>query len=190
MSEAGGPPLDGLRVIDLATTRAELAGRVLADLGAEVIKVEPPQGAEARTVGPFNAAGESLYWAAVGLGKRSVVLDLERAQDRERLHELLASADILIESSDLGELERLGLDYDELASRYPGLIYTSISPYGGDGPWAERAASDLTVEAAGGLLGMQGDPDRPPVPVGYPQAAFHAGVQAAADIAVDRKSVV
>lgn len=184
MSEAGGPPLDGLRVIDLATTRAELAGRVLADLGAEVIKVEPPEGAEARTVGPFNAAGESLYWAAVGLGKRSVVLDLERAQDRERLHELLASADILIESSDLGELERLGLDYDELASRYPGLIYTSISPYGGDGPWAERAASDLTVEAAGGLLGMQGDPDRPPVPVGYPQAAFHAGVQAAADIAV------
>ena len=184
MSEAGGPPLDGLRVIDLATTRAELAGRVLADLGAEVIKVEPPDGAEARKVGPFNATGESLYWAAVGLGKRSVVLDLERAQDRERLHELLASADILIESSDLGELERLGLDYDELAARYPGLIYTSISPYGRDGPWAERAASDLTVEAAGGLLGMQGDPDRPPVPVGYPQAAFHAGVQAAADIAV------
>lgn len=184
MSDAGASPLDGLRVIDLATTRGELAGRVLADLGADVIKVEPPGGAEARRVGPFDAAGESLYWAAVALGKRSVVLDLEQGAERERLHELLAGADILIESSDLGELGRLELGFDELAARYPGLIYASISPYGQDGPWAERAASDLTVEAAGGLLGLQGDPDRPPVPVGYPQAAFHAGVQAAADIAV------
>ena len=184
MSDPGAPPLDGLRVIDLATTRAELAGRVLADLGAEVIKVEPPQGAEARRVGPFDTADESLYWAAVGLGKRSIVLDLEQGADREQLHELLAGADILIESSDPGELKRLGLGFDELAARYPGLIYASISPYGQHGPWAERAASDLTVEAAGGLLGLQGDPDRPPLPVGYPQAAFHAGVQAAADIAV------
>ncbi len=184
MSNAGTPPLDRIRVIDLATTRAELAGRVLADLGAEVIKIEPPDGAEARQIGPFNAAGESLYWAAVGLGKHSVVLDIKRKADRERLHDLLASADILIESSDLGELARLGLGYDALAVRYPRLIYASISPYGQDGPWAGRPASDLTVEAAGGLLGLQGDPDRPPIPVGYPQAAFHAGVQAAADITV------
>ena len=174
-----------IRVIDLATTRAELAGRVLADLGAEVIKVEPPAGVEARRVGPFDQAGESLYWAALGLGKRSVVLDLEgRLRDRERLHGLLAGADILIESSDAGKLGRWGLGYAELASRYPRLIYASITPYGQDGPWAARAASDLTVEAAGGLLGMQGDADRPPVPVGYPQAAFHAGVQTAADVVI------
>ena len=179
------PPLDGVRVIDLATTRGEMAGRVLADLGAEVVKVEPPEGAEARRVGPFAGdSDESLYWAALGLGKRSVVLDLEQQADREELHHLLTGADVLIESFDPGEMARLGLGFEELSSRYPRLIYASITPYGQDGPWAQRAASDLTVEAAGGLLGLQGDPDRPPLPVGYPQAAFHAGVQAAADVAV------
>ena len=83
-----------------------------------------------------------------------------------------------------GELAALGLGYDDIKERYPSLVYVSITPYGSDGPWARRPASDLTIEAAGGLVGLQGDGDRPPVPVGFPQASIHAGVQAAADTAI------
>lgn len=181
------PPLDGLVVVDFSTARAELAGRLLAELGAEVFKVEPPQGAEARRLPPFDESraeddpDRSLYWASVGGGKKSIVADLEDPAARASLRGLLSQADILIESFDPGEMERLGLSYPEVAAFNPGSIYASITPYGQDGPDAHTAATDLSLEAAGGLLGLQGDSDRPPVPVGYPQASFHAGVQAAAD---------
>jgi crotonobetainyl-CoA:carnitine CoA-transferase CaiB-like acyl-CoA transferase len=184
MTEPSGP-LQGIRVIDLATERAELAGRVLADLGAEVIKVEPPGGAAARGLGPFDGrpghAGESLYWAAVGLGKQSVTADLTTEAGRDIVRSLAARADILVESFDPGAMARMGLGHAALAEANPGLVYVSVSPYGQDGPKADAAATELTLEAAGGLLGLQGDGDRPPVPVGFPQAAFHAGVQAAVD---------
>ena len=178
-----------MRVIDLATTRAELAGRQLADLGAEVIKVEPPEGAEARRMPPFEDGREddpdgSLYWATVGLGKRSVVLDLELESDRERLRALAASADIFIESFDPGTLDAIGLGQQALREANPGLVYVSVTPYGQTGPDAHSPSSDLTLQAAGGLISLQGDGDRPPVPVGYPQAAFHAGLQAAADAVI------
>jgi len=176
--------LDGIRVLDLTTERAELAGKALADLGAEVIKVEPPEGTAARRLPPFDDhdPDRSLYWAALGLGKRSVVLDvLESDADRDALHRLLSGSDVLLESFDPGVMAAVGLDYEDLAERYSQLVYTSVSPYGQDGPWADRPATELTVEAAGGLVSLQGDPDRPPLPVGYPQAAFHAGAQAAAD---------
>lgn len=179
------PPLAGIRVLDLATERAELAGRMLADLGAEVLKIEPPGGAAARFLPPFaDDTGDSLYWAAVGLGKRSAVLDITSAEGRAQLERLAASADILVESFDPGVMGSLGLGYDRLRELNPRLIYVSVSPYGQDGPHAARPATDLTLEAAGGLLGLQGDGDRPPVPVGYPQAAFHAGAQAAVDAVV------
>jgi len=179
-----------VRVLDLATERAELAGRMLADLGAEVLKVEPPGGARARRRPPFDerpgvASDErSLYWAAVALGKRSVVIDLDDAAGAERLRALAASADVLIESFDPGALAARGLDYAALSPRHPGLVYVSVTPYGQSGPHAMRPATDLTLEAAGGLVGLQGDGDRPPVPVGFPQAAFHAGLQAAADAVI------
>jgi crotonobetainyl-CoA:carnitine CoA-transferase CaiB-like acyl-CoA transferase len=181
--------LHGTRIIDASTTRAELAGRILADLGAEVIKIEPPGGAAARRMPPFERGREgdvegSLYWAAVGLGKRSVVLDVENESDREHLRELLAHADVFIESFDPGTLESLGLGYDAVRELNPALVYVSVTPFGQDGPQAKTPATELTLEAAGGLLGLQGDRDRPPVPVGYPQAAFHAGAQAAADALV------
>ncbi|MEZ4482171.1 MAG: CoA transferase [Dehalococcoidia bacterium] len=179
----GQSSLSGLRVVDLATPWAELAGRLLADLGAEVIKVEPTGGAAARTFGPFDHArpSESLYWAAVGLGKKSVVLDVEASAGKQRLLDLIATADILIESFEPGTMEGLGLGYDALEAVNPGLVYVSVSPYGQSGPFTHEASTELTIEAAGGLVGLQGDGDRPPVPVGYPQAAFHAGAQAAAD---------
>ena len=175
--------LAGIRVIDLATERAELAGRLLADLGAEVIKVEPPGGAPARFVPPFDG-DESLYWAAVALGKRSVVLDIESESGRDAVRELASGADVLIESFDPGVMAGLGLGYGDLSARNPGLIYVSVTPYGQSGPAALRPATEMTVEASGGLLGLQGDGDRPPVPVGYPQPAFHGGAQAATDVTI------
>ncbi len=178
--------LAGVRVLDLATPRAEMAGRVLADMGAEVIKVEPPTGVESRCLPPFNDADpqRSLYWAAVGLGKRSVVVDLESEAGRSDFRALLATADVLIESFDPGAMSKWDLGYNDLAPQHPDLIYVSVTPYGQDGPHAHRPATDLTIEAAGGLVGLQGDGDRPPVPVGLPQASMHAGVQAAADTAI------
>ncbi|MBA4182014.1 MAG: hypothetical protein C0506_15600 [Anaerolinea sp.] len=182
-------PLARIRVLDLATERAELAGRILAELGAEVLKVEPPGGAAARFLPPFATGEEgsaegSLYWAAVGLGKQSVTLDINDARERLELKRLAATADVFIESCDPGVMARLGLGYEQLRPVNPAIIYVSVTPYGQDGPHALRPATELTVEAAGGLLGLQGDHDRPPVPVGYPQAAFHAGAQAAADIVI------
>ncbi len=184
------PPLDGLLVADFSTTRAELAGRLLAELGARVIKIEPPAGAQARTLPPFDASmppdnpDRSLYWASVGGGKQSVVADIESAEGRASLAGLLTQADFLIESFNPGEMARLGLSYADMAKLNPRIIYASVTPYGQDGPDARSPATDLTLEAAGGLLGLQGDPDRPPVPVGYPQASFHSGIQAAADCLV------
>lgn len=178
-------PLAGITVVDLATDRAELAGRLLADLGAEVIKIEPPGGSAARRRPPFTSSeagsDESLYWAAVGMGKRSVEVDLTTHEGKAMVRRLAASCDILIESFDPGVMAGFGLGYDELSESHPELIYVSVTPFGRDGPYADRVASELTIEAAGGLVGLQGDGDRPPVPVGYPQAAFHAGTQAAAD---------
>ena len=185
-NDASDTLLAGVRVLDLATPRAEMAGRVLADMGAEVIKVEPPAGAAARRMPPFNEAdpARSLYWAVMGLGKCSVVIDLEDEAGRADFRALLNTADVLIESFDPGEMSRLGLAYDDLAESHPELIYVSVTPYGQDGPHAQRPATDLTIEAAGGLVGLQGDGDRPPVPVGLPQASIHAGVQAAADVSI------
>ena len=178
-------PLEGIRVIDLANERAELAGRLLADLGAEVIAVEPPGGSASRRLPPFDErTGESLYWATVALGKRSVTLDIHNAGDRARLRTLLLGADVFIESFDPGTLTQLGLGYDIIPDLNPSLVYTSVTPYGQRGPSALTPATDLTLEAAGGLLSLQGDPDLPPIPIGYPEPAFHAGVQAAADIII------
>ena len=166
-------PLDGIRVIDVSTRWGELASRVLAELGAEVFKVEPPGGCESRRLGPFardaasDAEGESLYWACVGAGKKSIVVD--------EVEPLLADADVFIESGRRADLSAL----------YPQLVHVSITPFGCTGPMAETPAAEVTVEAAGGLVGLQGDGDREPLPMGaMPQAAFHAGVQAAADVLV------
>ena len=185
-------PLDGVRVLDLTGPACEIAGRLLADVGAEVIKIEPPGGHASRRHPPFvdgsgGAAGEldgSLHWAAYAIGKRSVVLDLDCAADRARLRELAGGADALLESFEPGALAALGLGYEQLHAINPALIYASITPYGQTGPDAHRPATDLTLQAAGGLLALQGDGDRPPVPVGFPQAGLHAGAQAATDVVV------
>lgn len=185
---AANGPLHNIRILDLATPRAELAGRLLADLGADVLKIEPPGGAAARRLPPFDERpgheGESLYWAAVGLGKRSLALDITKKAGRTQLLELAAEADVLVESFDPGYMSSIGLGYDDLSALNPSLIYASVTPFGQSGPLANAPAADLTIEAAGGLVALQGDADRVPIPTGYPQASFHAGAQAAADIVV------
>ena len=187
--EAAAPPLSAIRVLDLTTARCEIAGRILADLGAEVLKIEPPEGGDSRRMPPFEDGREgdtdgSLYWAAYGRGKRSVVLDLASAEGQAQLRALAAGADVLLESFEPGHLAGLGLGYEDLRALNPALIYASLTPYGQSGPDAHSPATDLTIEAAGGLLSLTGDGDRAPVPVGYPQAGLHGGAQAAADAVV------
>lgn len=182
------PPLDGLLVVDMTNAWGEMAGRTLADLGATVVKVEPPGGVDSRHRAPFDERpgyeGESLYWASVGRGKHSVVVDLDDEAAREGLIRLIGTADVVVESSPPGHLASYGLDYASLAGENPQLVYASITPFGQDGPMAHAPTSELITEAAGGLVSLQGDRDRPNIPVGYPQSAFHAGAQAAADIAI------
>jgi crotonobetainyl-CoA:carnitine CoA-transferase CaiB-like acyl-CoA transferase len=188
MATESGGLLTGIRVLDLADSRAELAGRLLADLGAEVLKIEPPEGVDSRHRAPYDDRPESehrsLYWASVALGKHSAVLNLDRPEDLDTVRELGRRADIFIESADPGTMASLGLDYETLSALNPRLIYVSVTPFGQHGPKSLWAASDLTIEAASGRLGLQGDRDRPPIPVGYPQASFHAGGQAAADAVI------
>ncbi len=186
-SAAASPALADIRVLDLTGPQAELTGRILADLGAEVIKVEPPGGCAARSRPPFVNGREgdieaSLFWRAYGLGKRSVVLDLHDGDDRAAFVELVRGADIVLESARPGELEALQLGPDDLAAINPTLLHVSVTPFGRTGPEAASPASDLTLAAAGGFLNCQGDRDRPPVPIGQPEASCGGAAQAAADV--------
>ena len=190
-------PLEGIRVLDLSTPLAEAAGRVLADLGAEVIKIEKPGGCESRFAPPFSRSASaavgrreddpadpeaSHFWRAFGMGKRSVVLELEDPKGREKFLELVAGADILIESFTPGVMQSMGLGADVLCAHNTMLLYLSVTPFGQTGPYAKHPATDLTLAAAGGLLNMQGDGDRVPIPVGLPETAHLGSVQAAADV--------
>jgi crotonobetainyl-CoA:carnitine CoA-transferase CaiB-like acyl-CoA transferase len=171
------------RVLDLTTARGLLCGQILGDLGADVIAVEPPDGAGARQRGPF--AGDaphpdrSLNWWSQARSKRSVVLDLDAAAGRASLLQLARSAHFLIESDAPGVMARRGLGYADLAAINPALVYVSITPFGQDGPKAGWADTDLTVLAAGGPLVLTGDDDRAPVRLPVPQAYLHAAAEAA-----------
>jgi crotonobetainyl-CoA:carnitine CoA-transferase CaiB-like acyl-CoA transferase len=185
--------LTGIRVIELADEQAEYCGLTLAGLGAEVIKVEPPGGSPTRRIGPFYEDREdperSLFFWQYNRGKRSVVLDLDQASDRERFRALVMSADVLLESTPRGQLEALGLGAETLLRERPALIVARVSPFGDDGPWADFKASDLIHLALGGVMMNCGyDPapggvyDLPPI---APQMwhAFHvAGEQLAFSI--------
>ncbi|MGE0728106.1 MAG: CaiB/BaiF CoA transferase family protein [Acidimicrobiia bacterium] len=172
------------RVIDLTDHRGNLAGSVLAQLGAEVIAVEPPGGSAARRQGPFAGDVEdperSLVHWSYNRGKRSVVWDLAgREEDRERFRALVRSADILIDNEAPGALGAVGLGPDELRAANPALVHVSITPFGQDGPKVGYATSDLVLMAAGGYLALTGDEDRAPVRISLEQAWHHAAVDAA-----------
>ena len=175
--------LNHLRVLDLCDERGVLAGQMLADLGADVIQIEPPSGSTGRDVAPFfdeaAEAERSVFWTAYTRNKRSVTCDIRRPEGRALLRRLLADADILFESADPGAMAELGLGYEQLKDDFPRLIYASISAFGQTGPKAGYQATDLTIWAAGTPLLMTGDDDRPPVRISVPQAWSHAAADAA-----------
>jgi len=185
--------LTGIRVVELADEQAEYCGLTLAGLGADVVKVEPPGGSPTRRIGPFYEDREdperSLFFWQYNRGKRSIVLDLRQESDRDRFRALVATADVLLESTPRGELDGLGLGADMLMRQYPALIVARVSPFGDHGPWADFKGSDLIHLALGGVMMNCGyDPapggqyDLPPI---APQMwhAFHvAGEQLAFSI--------
>ena len=175
--------LSPYRVLDLTTERGLLCGQILGDLGADVIKVEPPGGSPARQLGPFYQdqphPDRSLYWWSYNRNKRGITLNLESPDGQALLRRLVTSAHFLIESDTPGALAQHGCSYADLATLNPALVYVSITPFGQDGPKANYAESDLVVLAAGGPLILTGDEDRAPVRVSVPQAYLHASGQAA-----------
>lgn len=176
--------LSGLRVVDLADEKGELCGRALADLGAEVIRGEPSAGAVSRSLPPFaeNADGggqTSLYFAMRNAGKRGAVLDIETEAGRERLHGLLANADVLVESTQPGTLAGLGLAPASLLEKYPSLIVTSISDFGQEGPYADYQGTDMVGFAMGGMMHRAGRFEKPPLVVPGNLAYDVVGVTAA-----------
>jgi crotonobetainyl-CoA:carnitine CoA-transferase CaiB-like acyl-CoA transferase len=155
-------PLSGLRVVDLADERGELCGRLLGDFGADVIRVEPPEGARSRRIPPFHA-GKSLYFAYRNFNKLGIALDLAQEADRERLHALLDTADVMVESGRPGALAARGVDPAGLPERHPALVVTSISDFGQTGPYRDHVATDAVLEAVGGMMFKAGLPDKPPL---------------------------
>lgn len=171
------------RVVDLTTERAWMTGRMLADLGADVVKVEPPGGDPGRRHGRFaddsGNPDDSLTWWFQNRGKRSVTLDLDDGADRESLLDLVAGADVVLESFDAGWLDERDLSPATLLEQHPHLVVTSISAWGRTGPKADHRATDITISAACGSAWLNGDPDRPPLRSGAPQFWRHAGAEAA-----------
>lgn len=161
-------PLSDLRVIELGTLLAgPFCGQLLGDMGAEVIKVEPPgQGDPLRVWGREKAHGKSLWWPVVARNKKSVTLDLRQSEGQKVLHELVAKADFLLENFRPGTLEKWGCGYDELAKINPRLIMIRVSGYGQSGPYSRRAGFGAVGEAMGGLRYVCGDPSTPPSRMG------------------------
>ena len=160
-------PLAGVVVVDLTRVLAgPYCTMMLSDLGARVIKIERPgTGDDARHIGPF-INGVSAYFASLNRGKESIALDLRADQDRARFESLLAEADVVVENFRGGAFERMGYDWDTLHARFPSLIYAAVSGFGHTGPYANRPAYDMVVQAMGGVMSITGQEGGPPTRVG------------------------
>jgi crotonobetainyl-CoA:carnitine CoA-transferase CaiB-like acyl-CoA transferase len=175
MSWAG--PLQGIRVLDFTRVLAgPAASLALADLGAEVLKIEPPgTGDETRSFPPFRE-GESHYFLSVNRGKKSIVVDLKTAAGAALVKDLAAKCDVLIENYRPGVMDRLGLGYEALSAINPRLIYCAISGFGMTGPLRDRPSFDIVMQALSGALSVNGEPDRPPTKLGIPLGDLVGGV--------------
>ena len=171
------------RVLDLTDERGLLAGKILADLGADVVQIEPPGGNPARNIGPFYGDDpqpeKSLFWWAYAANKRSITLDLEQKDGQALLKKMVAEADFLIESFAPGYLDTLGLGYDVLAEINPKLVMVSITPFGQDGPYSNYQATDIVGMALGGFMYLTGDDDRAPIRISFPHFYLHGGAAGA-----------
>ena len=164
--------LQGLRVIDLADFKGVYCGKLMADMGAEVIKVELPEGDSTRRIAPFYqdtpGTETSFFHGFYNAGKKSVVLDYRTDSGKETLARLIRTADVLIETEKPGTMESMGLSYQELKAENPSLIYCSITAFGQHGPWADwNASTDTIAYAACGAMYEHGEPEKPPIQIGY-----------------------
>ncbi|MXN43954.1 CoA transferase [Shinella kummerowiae] len=179
-------PLAGIRVIELARVLAgPWAGQMLADLGADVIKIENPDGGDdTRAWGPpfvTGKDGENLsaaYYHSTNRGKRSIAVDLKTEEGRDVVHRLIATADVVIENFKVGGLVKYGLDYRSLAQKHPKLVYCSITGFGQDGPYAARAGYDYIVQGMSGFMSVTGAPDGEPMKAGVAIADIFTGIYA------------
>lgn len=178
-------PLTGCRVVELAHIMAgPVAGLMLADMGADVIKVEKVEGDDTRRFVPPTMNGESAAFMMMNRNKRGVVLNLKTEGGKNVLRRLVCRADVLIENYRMGTMEKLGLGYEELAKINPGLIYCEVSGFGRTGPYAHRGGFDLIAQGMSGLMSITGEgPGRPPVKVGAPVSDITAGILAAMGVA-------
>lgn len=179
-----GSLLKSFRILDLTDHKGHFCGKIMADMGAEVIKVERPGGDPDRHIGPFfeNAPDpeKSLHWFAYNLNKKGITLNLETADGKAIFEKLVKSADAVIESYPVGYLEKLGLGYAALRSINPRIIMTSITPFGQTGPYSEYKGTDLICMAMGGLAYITGDAQGSPVRVSFAQSYLLASAEAAA----------
>jgi CoA:oxalate CoA-transferase len=176
-------PLSGIRVIDLTRVLAgPYCTMMLAEQGAEIIKVEPPKGGDdSRYIGPF-VDGRSGYFMSINRGKKSIALDLKSPEGRAHFERLLETADVLVENYRGGTMEKLGYGWDMLRARFPRLIYCAISGFGHTGPYAKKPAYDMIVQAMGGIMSITGYPDQPPARVGASIGDLAAGMFGASAI--------
>jgi len=161
--------LEGMRVLDLSQIMAgPLSSMILGDLGAEVIKIEPPEGDASRSMGDTFLQGQSDYLLSLNRNKRSIILDLKKQEGREVFYRLAKEADIVLENFRPGTVEKLGVDYVTVSRLNPRIIYCSVSGFGQRGPYKDRPAMDPIIQAMGGLMGITGDPRIGPLKVGSP----------------------
>ncbi|MDE2710282.1 MAG: CoA transferase [Acidobacteriota bacterium] len=178
-----GSPLAGVRILDLSRILAgPYATMMLADLGAEVIKIEPPGGDDTRTWGPPFGGGEAAYFLAVNRGKKSVVLNLKTEAGSAALARLIASSDVLVENFRPGTLARLGFAPEEVQGRHPRLIWCSVSAYGQYGPLSSKPGYDAVMQGEAGWMGLTGPPEGPPTKLGASLADICAGMMASSGI--------
>src|SRR3984957_4141320 len=172
--------LAGIKVVDLSRVLGgPYCTQMLGDHGADVIKVEPPQGDETRTWGPPFQGDAASYFIGVNRNKRGVALDLSKPQGREVVFRLLEQADVLIENFKTGTLEKWGMGYEQvLKERFPRLVHCRVSGFGADGPLGGYPGYDAVLQARGGLMSVNGEPDQPPLRVGVPVVDLATGMNA------------
>ncbi len=181
-------PLAGYRVLDLSDEKGQLCARILGELGADVIKVEPRTGDTTRANGPFyrdkEGADTSLYWWTMNAGKRSITCELRLEDGRKAFHKLVEASDVVIETCEPGTQAALGLDYATLEAVNPAIIVASISAFGQTGPYANLKATDIVASAMGGHMNLNGDAEHGPVRTTAPQAYAQANLQTAVGITI------
>jgi len=173
-------PLDGIRVVEVGHMLAgPYCGLLLADLGAEVIKVEPPEGDIARNISPHRIGEHNAYFASLNRSKKSIVLDLASDTGREALGHIVADSHALVTNLRPSAIKKLGLTYDALKAWNPRLVCVALTGYGLDGPYANRPAYDYVIQAMTGIMSLTGDPAAPPTKAGYSAVDNSAGLVAA-----------